>query len=78
MLKLSNIQFQLPRWCVRAKEINEFFTIIKRELPEIRKGAFDEAIVDGKIIDSVFLATTPDKPFKAIDSGYLINSKDYK
>lgn len=63
---------------MRSKEINEYFTIIKRDLPEVREGIFDETVVDGKMIDPIFLSTTPQKPFRSIESGTLINSKDYK
>lgn len=44
----------------------------------MREGIFDETVVDGKMIDPVFLGTTPQKPFRSIESGNLINSKDYK
>lgn len=44
----------------------------------MREGAFDETVVDGKIIDSVYLSTTDTKSFRSSDSGYLINSKEYK
>lgn len=63
---------------MKSKEINQYFTIIKRDLPEMREGAFDETVVDGKVIDSVYLSTTDAKSFKSSDSGYLINSKEYR
>lgn len=44
----------------------------------MREGAFDETVVDGKVIDSVYLSTTDSKSFQSIESGYLINSKEYK
>ena len=47
-------------------------------MPEIRDGAMNTKIVDGKEIDPVFLSTTSNKLFEPVESGYLINSKDYK
>ena len=79
MLYFSNFWFLIVlRWCAQDDEIKKFFTVIKRELPEMREGAFDETVKDGKVIDNVYLSTTKKKSFLSIDSGYLINSKEYK
>lgn len=69
---------QLIKWCCQNAHIKEFFTVIKKEMPEIREGALNPTVVDGKLIDNIFRQTTSTKPFEPIDSGYLLASKEYK
>lgn len=39
---------------------------IKKEMPEIREGALNNKVVDGKPIDPIFLSTTCNRLFEPI------------
>lgn len=46
-------------------------------MPTIREGALQTRVVDGKEIDRIYLSTTTNKLFEPLESGVLINQKDY-
>jgi Ca2+-binding EF-hand superfamily protein len=57
---------QLIKWCCQNTDIQDFFMTIKKEKPEIREGALKTNIVDGRVIDPIFLETTSNKLFQPV------------
>lgn len=54
------------RWCCQNEHIKEYFVTIKKDMPEIREGALNNKVIDGKPIDPIFLATTSNKLFEPL------------
>lgn len=67
------------KWCAKVKEIHEFFTIIKKELPEIKH---QQQNLDLEHIEGLdYKREEPlekRKPFEKKPLGAIINSKKYQ